>query len=201
MHTSERGISLIKQFEGFPFGGRPYRDAVGVWTIGYGHTEGVGSNSRPISQRQADALLRHDLAHKYEYAVQPFAHKLNQNQFDALVSFVYNLGTGMLDTSHTIGAALHRGDLHGVSRAFMLYVYAGGHVLLGLKRRRAAEQHLFLTPALTREQLKVLNWRRELDRIRRYVHTHGGDWKKHPKRYARATALKRAIRRHTHKRR
>lgn len=169
MHTSERGIALIKSFEGFPYGGRPYRDAVGVWTIGYGHTEGVHAGTPRITQRQADALLRHDLAKKYEGYVNPFARRLNQNQYDALVCFVYNLGGGILGRGYTIGRALRGGDLSTVANAILLYDHAGGRRLLGLTRRRRAERALFLRPVQTHDQRLVAAWRARLERVRAEV--------------------------------
>lgn len=169
MHTSERGIRLIKAFEGFPYGGRPYLDVVGVWTIGYGHTEGVHAGSRRISQSQADALLRHDLAKKYEKYVNPFARRLNQNQYDALISFVYNLGGGILGSGYSIGRALRSGNMRATANAILLYDHAGRQRLAGLTRRRRAERALFVSPAakpLTRNQKLVKAWRARLDRVR-----------------------------------
>jgi lysozyme len=164
MHTSEHGIALIKSFEGFPYGGRPYRDAVGVWTIGYGHTENVHAGSPRITQRQADQLLRHDLAVKYEKYVNPWAHLLNQNQYDALVCFVYNLGGGILGRGYSIGRALRAHNLRAVANAILLYDHAGGRRLLGLTRRRQAERAL-----LTHDQRLVAAWRARLERVRAEV--------------------------------
>src|SRR3954465_2886801 len=109
MNTGSGGIALIKEFEGFPFGGRPYFDRIGgVWTIGYGHTEGVGPHSLRLTERQASELLERDLEQRYEGSVErlPTAHLLNQNQFDALVVFVYNVGGGALAADTGIGRGL-----------------------------------------------------------------------------------------------
>ena len=112
MNTSRDCIALIKEFEGFPFGGRPYQDSVGVWTIGYGHTKGVGPNSRRLTEREAAKLLERDLDRTYERAVAalPMAGDLNQHQFDALVSFVFNVGPGAISADTGIGRALRARD-------------------------------------------------------------------------------------------
>jgi lysozyme len=150
MNVSKVGVDLIKSFEGFV--GHPYQDEVGVWTIGYGHTEGVGPRSKHITEKQASELLRKDLDKKYAPPVSRLGIKLNQNEFDALVSFVYNLGPGILERSHTIGVELRRprkGDgswKRNVANAMLLYDHAGSHVSPGLTRRRRAEHDLFLKP-------------------------------------------------------
>jgi lysozyme len=148
VNTSAAGIALIKEFEGFPFGGRPYKDAVGVWTIGYGHTAGVGPNSPRLSEREASRLLEQDLGHTYERAVEalPIADELNQNQFDALVSFVYNLGGGALSPETGVGRALRARQWRRAADEMLRWDKAGGHVLAGLTRRRRAERALFLRP-------------------------------------------------------
>lgn len=90
MITSNRGIELIKRHESLRL--RAYVDPVGIWTIGYGHTGGVKSGD-VITEEQANGLLRADLA-TAERAVTGSGLRLNQNQFDALVSFVFNVGSG-----------------------------------------------------------------------------------------------------------
>jgi lysozyme len=171
MNTSPAGIALMKEFEGFPFGGRPYRDPVGVWTIGYGHTEGVGPNSPRLTERQASELLERDLQQLYEPHVErlPTASFLNRNQFDALVSFVYNLGPGAIGPSTGIGRALRAKDWHRAADEMLRWNQAGGKVLAGLTRRRKAERALFLKPAasdplagLTRRERR---WCKEYDRL------------------------------------
>lgn len=138
-HLSRKGAKFIAQFEGFS--ARPYRDAVGVLTQGYGHT-GVGIGG-VWSQRKALRVLRSD-AGFVARAVRRLPIKLNQNQFDALVSFGFNLGPGYFARGHTLGDALHRKDYRAVANAFLLYDQAGGHSLPGLTRRRNAERRLFL---------------------------------------------------------
>lgn len=137
MKTSQTGINLIKEFEGCVL--KAYRDPIGIWTIGYGHTVGVKEGQK-ITQAQAEELLKSDLK-IYENGVAGTALSLNQNQFDALVSFAYNCGVGSLTT-------LVKGrTLAQIADALLLYNRAGGNVLAGLVRRREAEKALFLKGA------------------------------------------------------
>ena len=140
MKTSSKGVSLIKSFEGCRL--KAYKCPAGVWTIGYGHTVGVKEGDC-ITQKQADEYLRNDLE-KYEKAVQNYntIYHFNQNQFDALVSFTYNCGTGNLKNLTQDG----KRTLAQISAKILLYNKAGGVVLRGLQRRRAAEKELFDTP-------------------------------------------------------
>ena len=142
MKTSKRGVSLIKEFEGFyP---NAYRDPVGIWTIGYGFIEGVQEGDT-ISRAQAEARLKRELK-KYEAGVlaackvQP-----NQHEFDALVSFAFNVGVAGMGKSSVVKAH-NRGDKLAAARAFSLWNKAGGKVWAGLTRRRAAEAALYLEP-------------------------------------------------------
>lgn len=143
--VSENGVNFIKEFEGFPNGGRPYRDPVGVWTIGYGHIEGVGPNSKPLTKQQASDLLRHDLDKLYAPHVQKLKLPMTQAQFDAIVSAVYNLGPGILAPDRSLGGALRSGSPAKVAAALRLYDKAGGRTLPGLTRRRNAEARLYTT--------------------------------------------------------
>ena len=137
----QAGLDLIKQYEGCRLAA--YRCAAGVWTIGYGHTAGVHSGMT-ITQAQADAYLQQDIA-KFEGYVNnptyvPITEQLNQNQFDALVSFAFNLGAGNL-------RKLCKGRTAAqIARTMPNYNKAAGKVWAGLKRRRAAEQALFNKP-------------------------------------------------------
>lgn len=133
MKISKNGIELIKNFEGCVL--HAYKDPVGVWTIGFGHTVGVKSG-QSITQAQAEKFLKDDLV-IYEKAVTDSKVKVNQNQFDALVSFTYNCGAGSLKT------LLSGRTLNEVSKALLLYNKAGGRVLQGLVNRRKAEKELF----------------------------------------------------------
>ena len=139
MKTSSKGVSLIKSFEGCRL--NAYKCPAGVWTIGYGHTAGVKEGDI-ITQEQADEYLRNDLA-KYEKAVLNYdsIYHFNQNQFDALVSFTYNCGASNLKNLTQNG----KRTLAQISGKILLYNKAGGVVLRGLQRRRAAEKELFDT--------------------------------------------------------
>ena len=141
MTTSENGIELIKKFEGCKL--TAYRDPVGVLTIGYGHTGDVKEGQK-ITQKKADDLLKKDLD-KFETGVNLLIlakYRFSQNEFDALVSFAYNLGLGNLKKL-TGNGKRNKGQ---IADAIPLYNKAGGKVLSGLVKRRKAEQELFLTP-------------------------------------------------------
>lgn len=141
MKASQNCIELIKRFEGFS--ARPYLCPAKVWTIGYGTTRGVTKSTPPITQIEAEALLLRDIS-KYEKSVNRLIFfPINQNQFDALVSFCYNLGSGALQRS-SLRAKINRGELKNAAREFTKWVFAGGKKLRGLQIRRTAEQVLFL---------------------------------------------------------
>ncbi len=136
MKTSSQGVEFIASFEGFV--DHPYRDPVGVWTIGYGHT-GPGTQSMgTISHAKALELLANDLAIA-ETAVNGLHLRFTQPQFDALVSIAFNCGGGILAASTSLGKALRAPGMKGMPDALKLYVHAGGHVLQGLVNRRNAE--------------------------------------------------------------
>lgn len=138
---SRQGIDLIKRFEGFS--PNPYLCPAGKWTIGYGSTYGITKDTPPITQEQAEALLLKDIESAIRSVLRLTRVPLEQNQFDALVSFVFNLGGGNYQAS-TLRQKLNRGDLIGASDQFLRWVYAGGRKLPGLVLRRAAERALFL---------------------------------------------------------
>ena len=133
--TNQAGLQLIESFEGLRL--NSYQDSVGVWTIGYGHTQGV-QPGQTITQQQAQAFLQQDLG-VAEAGVNRLNLTLTDNQFAALVSFTFNLGAGNLNKllSQGLAAAPDR---------ILLFDHAGGRVLPGLTRRRQAERALFLTP-------------------------------------------------------
>lgn len=146
MQTSEKGIALIKQFEGCKL--TAYQDSVGVWTIGYGWTQPVDGKpiraGMTIKQETAERLLKTGLV-SYESDVSRLVKVgLTQGQFDALVSFTYNLGARSLSTS-TLLRKLNVGDYAGAADEFLRWNKAGGKVLNGLTRRREAERALFLS--------------------------------------------------------
>lgn len=146
MQTSDKGIALIKQFEGCKL--TAYQDSVGVWTIGYGWTQPVDGKpilaGMTIKQETAERLLKTGLV-SYESDVYRLVKVgLTQGQFDALVSFTYNLGARSLSTS-TLLRKLNAGDYTGAADEFLRWNKAGGKVLNGLTRRREAERALFLS--------------------------------------------------------
>lgn len=146
MQTSDKGIALIKQFEGCKL--TAYQDSVGVWTIGYGWTQPVDGKpiraGMTIKQETAERLLETGLV-SYEIDVSRLVKvSLTQGQFDALVSFTYNLGARSLSTS-TLLRKLNAGDYAGAADEFLRWNKAGGKVLNGLTRRREAERALFLS--------------------------------------------------------
>lgn len=139
--TSQKGINLIKKYEGCSM--TAYKCPSGRWTIGYGHTANVKTNQK-ITKQQAENLLKEDLA-VYEKGVEKLVKvRLNQNQFDALVSFTYNCGIGALRSS-TLLKKLNNGDFASASKEFLRWNKSNGKVLKGLVRRRKAEKALFDT--------------------------------------------------------
>ena len=146
MQISNAGISLIKEFEGCRL--KAYQDSVGVWTIGYGWTQPVDGRkigpSMVIDQATAERLLKCGLV-QYEQGVNQLVKVIiTQGQFDALVSFAYNLGLRALSTS-TLLRKLNAGDKHCAADEFGKWVNAGGVRLNGLVKRREAERKLFLS--------------------------------------------------------
>lgn len=142
MKISKKGLDLIKQFEGLEL--KAYKDSVGVVTIGYGSTGPHVSMGMVINQEQAESLLKQDVS-RFEKGVSEIVKvPLNQNQFDALVSFSFNLGLGNLKSS-TLLRKLNSLDYVGAANEFPRWNKAGGVVLKGLTRRREAEKALFLS--------------------------------------------------------
>ena len=139
MRTGRDGVELIRHFEGCRFDA--YLCPAGVWTIGYGHTADVKEGDS-IDQEAAEAFLIEDLE-KFEQAVMRLVEvPLTQQQFDALVSWTFNLGAGNLAES-TLLRKLNNYQYAEVPEQMMRWVRAGGKVLEGLVRRRAAEAALF----------------------------------------------------------
>jgi lysozyme len=139
MNATSRAINIIKKFEGFR--NKSYQDSVGVWTIGYGTTKNVKSGDI-CTEKQAEEWLRRDLA-EFELAINYLVKvPLNQNQFDALCVFTYNLGTTELAESNLL-KFLNQGDYNNAGKRILLYNKAGDKVLLGLERRRKAEFELW----------------------------------------------------------
>ena len=139
MKTSQKGIDLIKRFEGCSL--TAYKCPAGRWTIGYGHTNGVEKGQK-ITKKQAESFLKEDIE-LYEDGVNKYVSApLTQNQFDALVSFTYNVGLGAFKTS-TLRQKLNAGDYTGAAKEFPRWNKSSGFVLNGLIARRKAEKELF----------------------------------------------------------
>lgn len=165
MHISENGLKLIEQFEGYS--ATPYWDHFGrVWTRGYGETEGIGPNSPRLTPQEAENNLRRLVQERYEPSIAALGVELNQNQWDALCSFAWNLGAGIF--TGELRDALERHDWQSAASQMLLYDHAGGQVLEGLARRRRIEAALFLEPAAEPAYVnpQEANWIREWDRIR-----------------------------------
>ena len=139
MKISAEGLALIKKFEGCEL--EAYQDAVGVWTIGYGHIKGV-KEGMTITKQQAEEKLLEELVEYENYVLEAVNHQLDQCMFDALVSWTYNLGPSNLNAS-TMLKVLNAGDYDGVPEQIKRWNKAGGKVLQGLVRRREAEALLF----------------------------------------------------------
>lgn len=143
MLPSQQAVNLVKASEGCRL--TAYTDSVGVLTIGYGHTGGVRPG-QTITQEQADAFLVQDLATAAAAVSRHVVVPLNQNQFDALTSFVFNLGEGALERS-TLLKLLNQRNYQAAAAQFPVWCMAGGQALRGLIERRAKERTLFETPA------------------------------------------------------
>ncbi len=144
MKINAAGLSLIKRWEGCVL--TAYRCPANVLTIGIGHTGDVKAGDK-ITMHQAEVILEHDLERFEEY-VSSIGVPLNENQFSALVSFAFNLGTAALANS-TLLKLLRKGDLQGAADQFPRWALAAGKKLPGLVKRRADERELFLKPATT----------------------------------------------------
>ena len=141
MKTSHKGIALIKEFEGLRL--KAYKCPGGVWTIGYGHTDGV----RPgmvISERQAEDFLKAELI-AFEKYLNDLRLAINQNQFDALISFIYNVGTGNFSRSTLLRKVRANPQDNSIMDEFLRWVYSKGRVLPGLQGRRLAEMKLYFS--------------------------------------------------------
>ena len=139
MKIGNKGLELIKHFEGCEL--EAYKCPAGVWTIGYGHTKGVEEGD-VWSESHADHMLEVELEEYENYVNTAVEVPLSQNQFDALVSWVYNLGPTNFNSS-TMLKVLNAGDYSEVGNQMLRWNKAGGKVLEGLTRRRQAEADLF----------------------------------------------------------
>ena len=138
--SSVSDVSLIKEFEGCEL--TAYKDIVGVWTIGYGHTKTVKPGMK-ITQRGAEELLRQDLAWVEAVINKYVKVPLKQNQYDAVASLIYNVG-GTAFSKSTILRKLNANDFHAASLEFKRWNKAGGRIVSGLVRRREAERVQFV---------------------------------------------------------
>ncbi len=139
---NQLGIQLVKDFEGCKL--TAYRDVGGLLTIGYGHTGPDVKDGLEWTQEQADLVFNKDLG-KIEAQVDHLTPTtINENQFSALVSFTYNLGSKRLQNS-TLLKLLFENDFEGAAKEFLKWDKAAGKIDEGLQRRRIAEQELFNT--------------------------------------------------------
>lgn len=143
MRTNAAGLRIIKESEGCEL--TAYRCPAGILTVGWGSTGADVREGMAITQDQAVARLLNDVARSEEGVRSMVSVPLNENQFSALVSFVFNLGSGKVRAS-TLIAKLNAADYHGAASEFTKWVWAGGKRLPGLEIRRAKERALFLTP-------------------------------------------------------
>lgn len=146
MEVSAKGLEIVKHFESLFL--KAYIDPVGVWTIGYGNTGPVAYEGNQITEEKADALLREDMKESEIFVDRYINVGLSQQQFDALVSFTFNVGGGALSKS-TMRKKLNANDFDGAAKEFPRWnkgtVDGKKVVLSGLTRRRKSERHLFET--------------------------------------------------------
>ena len=142
MIITNEGINLIKKFEGLRLAA--YLCPAGVWTIGYGHTKGV-KKGQVITQLEADNLLKEDLSSFEKGVTSLIKSNINQNQFDSLVSFAFNLGLANLKSSTLLKKVNANPNDITIVDEFIRWIYAGGKPLEGLKRRRQAEAYLYFS--------------------------------------------------------
>ena len=141
MNINQAGLDLIQEFEGLRL--EAYQDSVGIWTIGYGHTKGVNEGDT-CTKEQAQQWLAED-CHRAETCIQQsVSAALTENEFSALVCFVFNVGCGNFLGS-TLLKLLNDGRIDECPAQFLRWNHAGGKVLDGLTRRRTAESELFTT--------------------------------------------------------
>jgi lysozyme len=182
MKTSEQAFETLRGLESFR--AHPYNDGnPGNATVGYGHlighrpvnasdAHGVWLNGQrtpgQLTEPEARKLLRQRIASEFEPAVSRVAAiaPLNQNQFDATIMFTFNLGVGILETSHDFGRLLRQRKYQAAADSMLEYVNPGSQWEEGLRKRRTRERALFLKPALSPEQLLVKGWRDRLKRVR-----------------------------------
>ena len=144
MKASVDAYELIKQFEGLRL--KAYLCPAGIWTIGYGHTSGVSPNSF-ITIQEADEYLHRDVA-TIEMQLNKLNLILRQCQWDAIVSFVFNVGIGNFKSSTLLAKIRINPDDNSIMDEFLTWVYANGKVMNGLQKRRLAEMKLYFSDKL-----------------------------------------------------
>jgi len=175
--TNNEGFKLLTTFEGCRLDA--YDDGVGVWTIGYGHTKGI-HEGMTITQAQAEQFLQEDLEIFESYVEDGIQVDVNEDQFSALVCFCFNVGPEGFGSS-TLLRKLNAGDYQGAAEQFPVWNKGGGEPLLGLTRRRLAEQALFFSkpwlPLLTYEGDGTISGQATAPRILKLVGPmmHGAD--------------------------
>jgi lysozyme len=147
MKFSDNGLELLKVLEGFR--AKPYADSGGKMTVGYGHLivpgDGVGDSGDAITTDKATELLSGDVSRTVASVNNGVTSIITQNQFDTLVIFAFNVGTGAFSKS-TLLRMLNAGDVAGAANQLLRWDRVGGVPNSGLRNRRLAEQKLFLTP-------------------------------------------------------
>lgn len=144
MKASVDAYELIKQFEGLRL--KAYLCPAGIWTIGYGHTSDVSPNSC-ITIQEADEYLHRDVA-SVELQLNKLNLSLSQCQWDAIVSFVFNVGIGNFKASTLLAKIRINPDDNSIMDEFLRWVYANGKVMRGLHKRRLAEMKLYFSDKL-----------------------------------------------------
>ena len=140
MTTSDKGFKLIKEFEGCKL--YAYRCPAGVLTIGYGHTKGVKAGMA-ITQDLANKYLQEDVKFA-ENALNKMNIKFSQNEFDALVSWIFNLGEGNFNSSTLKKKILAKAPAYEIADQIVKWTKAGGKVQTGLQKRRIAEANMYI---------------------------------------------------------
>ena len=145
-HINERGIEMVKSFEGLAL--KPYLCPANVWTVGYGATRSstggpINLDMEAITEAEAEALLIRDLGSSEGWVSRLIKAALTENQYSALTSFTFNVGAGALQRS-TLRMKLNREEYQGAADEFLKWRMAAGRIMAGLVRRRAAERILFL---------------------------------------------------------
>ena len=144
MKASVCAYELIKQFEGLRL--KAYLCPAGIWTIGYGHTSGVSPNSF-ITIQEADEYLHRDVA-TIEMQLNKLNLILRQCQWDAIISFVFNVGIGNFESSTLLAKIRINPEDNSIIDEFLRWVYANGKVMKGLQKRRLAEMKLYFSDKL-----------------------------------------------------